>query len=204
MRLAGRNPDGVLLDWGVGAIRRGDLEFGSDLVASGPRDVGRLYLAAAWLFAHRDRARRRRFVDVRDRQAAGDRFDGIVAALACCRRSPLFVDSGPYRAWSSWPKAPGAGSPLLSLYCWAVHEGPRNRPQLLDQQSVATLLHLGWLEHPAVGRFTLARYRRYCELVHRWADQAEVAPELVELWLVRDWRERNTSASRSGDRHPSV
>lgn len=204
VRLAGRDADGKRIGKGVAAIRRGDLRPHSGLIADGPSDIGLLYLAAAWLFSHRDRARARRFFDVGAGRATSHRFWWITTALAACAQSPTLVDSGASRTWSGWPKAPGVGPSLLSLYCWAVHEGAPYRPQLLDQQGVATLLHLGWLANPAVGQFTVARYRRYGELVQRWADQAAVAPELIEMWLVHDWRERDALAMRSGDRHPSI
>ncbi|NLU83624.1 hypothetical protein [Rhodococcus sp. HNM0569] len=58
--------------------------------------------------------------------------------------SPRPVDSGPFREWSGWPKAPGVGPALLSLYCWAT--------------------------------------------------QAHTTAELVEMWLVHDWRTRRAEA----------
>lgn len=66
-------------------------------------------------------------------------------------------------------------------------------PQLLDQQAVASLVHLGWVGEPVAARFTWAHYLRYCGLLGDWATQGDVAVELVEMWLVRRWRERITA-----------
>ena len=58
-----------------------------------------------------------------------------------------------------------------------------------------SLLHLGWPHDPVVARFTRARYTRYCHLLHTWAADAGVAPELIEMWLVARWRERTAPHS---------
>jgi hypothetical protein len=103
---------------------------------------------------------------------------------------------------------------VLSLYCWANHRDTGHdvvgrgaaarglvRPQLLDQQAVASLIHLGWVEDPVAARFTWARYTRYCRLLHAWAAQADVAAELIEMWLVSRWRERIARRSPRSEQH---
>jgi hypothetical protein len=116
-------------------------------------------------------------------------------------------EAAPDRRWSGWPRTPGVGPTVLSLYQWAVHHdtGTAGRsvvgPQLLDQQAVASLIHLGWVEHPAVAQFTWARYTRYCHLLHAWATQGDVAAELIEMWLVARWRDRTTHRSEHADQH---
>jgi 8-oxoguanine DNA glycosylase-like protein len=204
VRLTGRNPDGAPTDRGVAVIARGDLTACA-AGDGGLGDVGVLYAAAAWLSAHRDRDRLRRFLDVRTTSGPGREYDVITAALAACRQ-PHLLSAAPVgrgRRWSGWPHAPGVGPTVLSLYCWATHRGTGHdvvghgaaargvvRPQLLDQQAVASLIHLGWSEDPVAARFTWVRYTRYCRLLHAWAVQAEVAAELIEMWLVARWRER--------------
>jgi hypothetical protein len=85
---------------------------------------------------------------------------------------------------------------VLSLYCWAAQHHSTDRaavrPQLLDQQAVASLIHLGWVHNPVAARFTWADYTRYCALLHTWAAHADVPAELIEMWLVARWRERAT------------
>lgn len=204
MRLTGRDPDGAPTDRGHAVITRGDLTASA---CGGAKigELGVLYAAAAWLSAHRDRDRLRRFLDVRTSSSPGHEFDVITTALAACRQPQLLSAPpiGAGRRWSGWPHAPGVGPTVLSLYCWATHQDISRdtlgqgiaadgvvRPQLLDQQAVASLIHLGWAEDPVVARFTWARYTRYCRLLHAWAAQADVAAELIEMWLVARWRER--------------
>jgi hypothetical protein len=204
VRLTGRDLDGAPTDRGVAVIARGDLTACA-AGDGGLGDVGVLYAAAAWLSAHRDRDRLRRFLDVRTLSSPGHEFDVITAALAACRQPHLLwaPPIGAGRQWSGWPHAPGVGPTVLSLYCWATHRDTGHdvvehgtaargvvRPQLLDQQAVASLIHLGWVEDPVAARFTWARYTRYCHLLHAWAAQADVAAELIEMWLVARWRER--------------
>jgi hypothetical protein len=108
-----------------------------------------------------------------------------------CRSRPLPQPTG-------WPRSPGVGPALLSLYCWAVHDTAAvARPQLLDPHSVATLVYLGWLEEPSVAHFTATRYRRYDTLLHHWANHAQVPAELIEMWLSQHWRDRTHSSSPS-------
>jgi hypothetical protein len=200
VRLTGRDLDGAPTDRGFAMIARSDLASGAE-GGTGLGEVGVLYAAAAWLSAHRDRDRLRRFLDVRTTSGPGREFDAITAALAACRQPQLLSAPpiGAGRRWSGWPHAPGVGPTVLSLYCWAtnrdvVENGTAAhglvRPQLLDQQAVASLIHLGWVEDPVAVRFTWARYTRYCRLLHAWAAQADVAAELIEMWLVARWRER--------------
>jgi hypothetical protein len=206
VRLTGRDPDGMPTDRGVAVISRGDLTACA-AGDGGLGAVGVLYAAAAWLSAHRDRYRLQRFVDVRTASGPDREFDAITAALTACRQQHLLSapPTGAGRRWSGWPHAPGAGPTVLSLYCWAAHHDTARdavgcstaahgavRPQLLDQQAVASLIHLGWVEDPVVARFTWARYARYCRLLHAWAAQTGVAAELIEMWLVAQWRERTT------------
>ncbi|MCV7137497.1 hypothetical protein H7J06_31495 [Mycobacterium hodleri] len=220
VRIVGRDPDGLPTDHGVGYLRRADLT--EDLVGGpdtdtsagpGSADVGVLYRAAAWLSGHADRDRRRCFPDVATPAPPGHEFDAVTTAVAACRHTPWQVipDAAVRRRWSGWPHVPGVGPAVVSLYLWAVDQhgssvtgGARTSagarsvvgPQLLDQQAVSSLVHLGWVGEPVAARFTWAQYLRYSELLSEWADQGEVAVELVEMWLVRRWRER-TAARRS-------
>lgn len=208
VRLAGRDADGAPTHHGVAVIARGDLTTASATGDGALGEVGVLYAAAAWLSAHRDRDRARRFNDVRTPGQSGDAYDAIRTALHACRH-PDVLSAPPIRSgrrrWSGWPHAPGVGPTVLSLCCWATHHRTAGDdtaagrgvvcPQLLDQQAVNSLIHLGWVHDPVVARFTWARYTRYCHLLHTWAIEAGVAPELVEMWLVARWRERTAPHS---------
>lgn len=206
VRLCGRDLDGAPTWTGTAYLRRGDLDT-DELPADGPTALCVLYRAAAWLSAHRDRARLRRFVDVRAASRPGHELDAITTALALCRQPHMIVESQPAPGprWSGWPDTPGVGATLLSLYCWAAHHdttpGAAVRPQLLDQQAVASLIHLGWLGYPSVAQFTWTRYTRYCALLHSWAAQAEVHAELIEMWLVARWRDRTAHQSSCAGEH---
>ncbi len=202
VRIAGRDLDGRQVDSGIAYLCRGDLQRSTcTLELDGWWDLTALYLCAAWLYAHPHRGRVRRFVDVRNWTTPNQPFVVIAEAFAACERSPALIDAGPFREWSGWPKAPGVGPSLLSLYCWATHNGHAERPQLLDQQSVASLIRHGWLENPSVAQFTVARYSRYIDLIHHWARQADTTPELVEMWLTYAWRERTAVADRHRGDH---
>ncbi|WP_176749648.1 hypothetical protein [Mycolicibacterium grossiae] len=149
VRIFGRDADGAPTDAGVGALRRGDLDTDAPPVHR-PTDLGVLYRAAAWLSGHPNRDRLRRFPDVRTPSPPGHDCDAIITALQACRPPHAWPDpaAGSYRRWSGWPRTPGVGPTLLSLYCWATHRtatGDRAvmRPQLLDQQAVASLIQLG-------------------------------------------------------------
>lgn len=207
VRLHGRNHDGARTDHGVATIARADLITAAARGGLGELHV--LYTAAAWLSGHRDRARLRRFLDVRTGSQSGHELDKITAALTVCRQQHL--QSIPHIAsdlqWSGWPRTPGVGPIVLSLYCWAAHhddsaERAAVRPHLLDQQAVASLIHLGWAHNPVVAKFTWKHYTRYCELLHLWSIQAGVAAELIEMWLVARWRER--AAHRASHADPNA
>lgn len=163
----------------------------------------------------------RRFPDVRT-TTPGHELDVITGALAGCRQSPpMSAPQGvPGRRWSGWPHTPGVGPAVLSLYHWAVHHDTTRHdttghgtaaghhgtaghgivgPQLLDQQAVASLIHLGWVGNPVAARFTWVQYTRYCHLLHAWATQGDVTAELIEMWLVTRWRDRTTHRSDHTD-----
>lgn len=194
VRLWGRTIDGAPTDHGAGFLRRSDLQ--GSLPDDGPTDLCVLYRAAAWLSGHPRRSHTRRFPDVRNNRAAGD-FTEISTALQHCRdRHPGDLDPGPYRSWSGWPRTPGVGPAVLSLYCWAVHAGTTDRPQLLDQHSLGTLCHLGWLEIPSIPTFTRNRYLRYNQLLHDWATGTQIPAELIEMWLSHNWEQRTRNAGR--------
>lgn len=217
-RIVGRDTDGAPTDDGVGYLRRADLTSGLDADRLGGRetpDVGMLYRAAAWLAGHPDRDRRCRLPDIRTSAPPDRAFDAVTTALAACRHTPwqAIPDAAPRRRWSGWPHTPGVGPAVVSLYLWAIDQhgwpaavtggmhtstGARSvvGPQLLDQQAVSSLVHLGWVGEPVAARFTWTQYLRYCEQLHAWAMEGDVAVELVEMWLVRRWRER-TAARRS-------
>lgn len=215
-RIVGRDVDGLPTDHGVGYLRRadliGDVDGGVDADSSrdgGSVDLGMLYRAAAWLSGHPGRDRRRCFPDVRTYASSGGERDAVTAALLAYRHTPWqgIPDAASARRWSGWPCVPGVGPSVVSLYLWATHHTSLTTggvpastapnamvgPQLLDQQAVASLVHLGWVGEPVAARFTWAHYLRYCELLGDWATQGDVAVELVEMWLVRRWRERITA-----------
>ncbi|PND54512.1 hypothetical protein CRM90_27600 [Mycobacterium sp. ENV421] len=216
-RIIGREADGAPADHGLCYLRRADLTGDLDTDPSavpGSPDLAVLYRAAAWLSGHPDRDRRRCFPDVRTPASSGGELDAVTAALAACRHTPwqAIPDATSGRRWSGWAHTPGVGPAVVSLYLWVTHHvtptvtGPLLRtstavrpvvgPQLLDQQAVTSLVHLGWVGEPVAARFTWGQYLRYCELLCEWATQCEVAVELVEMWLVRRWRER-TATRRS-------
>lgn len=206
-RVSGRGQDGQQLWKGRAHLRRGDLEPGVHGLQLGEEpEFDRLYMCAAWLAEHPLRGGVRRFVDVAepDVPAVPDdparRFDAIARALVACRSAPALFDVAAYRDWSGWPTAPGVGHALMSLYCWAVHPGGDDRPQLLDNCSAGSLVWHGWLVSSSVSLYSVRKYARYSALLHRWARQADVAPELVEMWLNRQWHVRltATSAHRNG------
>lgn len=202
VQLSGRDPDGLVVDHGIAYLRRADLNT-TTLPARGPADLCVLYRAAAWLTGHPERPHARRFPDITNTprgRGRGSELDVITAALDQLRRThPEVHDPGPYRGRSGWPRTPGVGPTLLSLYAWAVHDTTTTgHPQLLDQHSVATLIYLGWLEDPSVPHFTRTRYRRYNALLHHWATHAHVPAELIEMWLAQHWRDR-TSRTPSRD-----
>ncbi|WP_040775074.1 hypothetical protein [Rhodococcus rhodnii] len=190
VQLRGRDEDGRVVESGQAFVRRDELAPGP----LAPTDLESLYLCAAWLYSHRDRSRARRFVDVRSWRTPDKPFDVITAAFETCRTRPSLLDGGPFREWSGWPKAPGVGRPLLSLFCWATYDAGGERPQLLDQQAVASLIRHGWIGNPVAGNFTVKQYVRYTDLLHDWARRARTTPELVEMWLTRDWRRRVAEA----------
>lgn len=207
VQLSGRDADGLVVDHGTAYLRRDDLNSPTP-AAHGPADLCTLYRAAAWLTGHPHRSHARRFPDTTSTARTAPRgaglgagFGVITTALEQLRRTPLPVcDPGPYRSRSGWPRTPGVGPALLSLYAWAVHDTTTDtqavgRPQLLDHHSVATLVYLGWLEDPSVAHFTRTRYHRYTALLHHWATHAQVPAELIEMWLSQHWRDRTAYAS---------
>lgn len=205
VRIAGHDRDGHQIDTGTAYLSRNDLQREScTLEFDGRRDLTALYLCAAWLYSHPHRGRARRFVDVRTPSTPDQPFRVITEAFAACERSPSLTDAGPFRQWSGWPKAPGVGPSLFSLYCWATHPDNIQRPQLLDQQSVSSLIQHDWLENPSVPQFTVARYTRYTDLLHHWAAQAGTTAELVEMWLTHSWRAQIADADRLRRGHRNI
>ena len=202
VHITGRDADGVVVDSGRVFVRRGDLVPARTAPADTPLDrLTRLYLCAAWLYGHTDRHRVKRFMDVRAVSGRGDRLAALDATLRACEFWNGDAALMPGRGWSGWPTAPRVGHSVLSLYLWAVYPPAAlgHRPQLLDPQAVASAVYHGWTELPSVPGFTMARYARYTELLSRWSEQADTTPELVEKWLVHDWRQRATTGAR--DRH---
>lgn len=197
VRLHGRTSQRVRTDTGIAVLERGELRADArDLAYSGPPELVRLYLCVAWLMGNLGRGRAKRFPDVRDTEPTHPPLAQITRALASFERSPALIDVGPQRQWSGWPVAPGVGATPLSLYAWAVcSDSSLQCPQLVDQQGLASLVHHGWVDNPAIGSLTLSRYVRYCALLARWSYQAGVPSELIELWLARSWRARQQSPS---------
>ncbi|GAA2377299.1 MULTISPECIES: hypothetical protein [Gordonia] len=195
-QVSGRDADGTQVWKGTAYLRRGDLEPGVHGMGLGDEpELDRLYMCAAWLAEHPLRGGVRRFVDVRSGRDAGTPFAAVERALVACRRAPALIDAAAYRDWSGWPVAPGVGHVLMSLYCWAIHSGAPDRPQLLDAASAGSLTWNGWLVASSVSHYSVRRYVRYNSLLHRWAAQAGVAPELVEMWLNRQWHSRLAEAA---------
>ena len=194
VRLWGRTIDATPTDRGAGFLRRSDIN--GSLPDDGQTDLCVLYRAAAWLSGHLRRSHVRRFPNVGTPNRAGE-FAEITTALQHCREQhPANLDPGPYRSWSGWPRTPGIGPAVLSLYCWATHDQTAERPQLLDPHSLATLCHLGWLEIPSIATFTRARYLRYNQLLHDWSTHTQIPAELLEMWLAQNWQDRTRDAGR--------
>ncbi|MGB3708570.1 hypothetical protein [Gordonia sp. (in: high G+C Gram-positive bacteria)] len=199
-RLTGRGPDGQQVREGMAYIRRGDLEPGVPGLPLGDEpELDRLYMCAAWLADHPRRRSVRRFVDINDPSDPGRPFVAIERALVACRSAPALFAAAAYRDWSGWPTAPGVGHALMSLYCWAIHDGDVDRPQLLDADAAGSLTWHGWMVNGSVSGFSVHKYARYSALLHRWAGQASVRPELVEMWLNREWHGRLAKASLRRD-----
>lgn len=189
VRLWARDPDGLPVDTGKAFLRRGDLNVGL-LPDEGPPELCVLYRAASWLMGHPRRARAKRFLDVRTVLGRRMELDTIVRGLRLCKDQHFICGSDVSIDSSPWPATPGVGPAVLSLYCWAVMPNLVRRPQLLDQDSLSTLCHVGWLQTPSLPAFTRVRYIRYCNLLHRWAGEVGVSAELVEMWLADNWQER--------------
>ncbi|ALG84248.1 hypothetical protein [Gordonia phthalatica] len=199
-QISGRTSDGAQVWAGKAFIRRGDLEPDAPGVELKEEpEFSRLYMCAAWLAEHRRRAVPRRFVDVGEPGGGDRRFTAIGQALAVCQGSPGLFDMSAYRDWSGWPAAPGVGHTLMSLYCWALHRGGGERPQLLDNDSAGSLTWHGWMVSSSASQFSVRRYARYNALIHGWAEQAVVPAELVEMWLNREWHMRCTEGSKRRD-----
>lgn len=194
VRISGRDPDGTPITGGRAFLRRGDIP-GGVLPDAGRADLAVLYRAAAWLFGRHEyrqmpiRCHRARFVDVRSPSGgAGDEFTAITNALRVCRQTPLDLhDPG---GAGPWPRIPGVGPVVLSLYLWAACHTGGPRPQLLDQDALSSLCYLGSTQRPVANDATRNRYRHYNRLLYHWADQANTCPELVEMWLTITWRQR--------------
>ncbi|MGU3433933.1 hypothetical protein ACNHUS_13035 [Actinomycetes bacterium M1A6_2h] len=193
VRLHAQSFAGFDIDTGIGYIQRGDLE--SDYTRT---DLTTLYLCAAWLIGNRARTKAKRFANARDLSDEGEDapFERIESALESCRCPPALFDLGPQRRWSGWPKATGFGPVTLSLFAWSAgNDAMIDRPQLVDEQALCELVHLGWVEKPAATGITVRRYLKYCEVLSRWSRQAGVRAELIEMWLVHSWRARQRSPS---------
>jgi hypothetical protein len=199
VRLSGRDLDGAVVTDGRAYICRGDLN-GSIAGGAPDDDLTILFRAAAWLMEHPRRRQRRAFPEVMTpaRNGMGLDLAGIESALRLCRDNHPRFDTfaPPGSSWGGWPNTPGVGTRLLSLFLWAVHAGSTDRPQVLDDYSVASMCHQGWLEIPSIPNFTRKRYLRYCDQLHAWAGEADVSPELVEMWLLQRWLERVEAAAR--------
>lgn len=199
-RLHARTSDGDRAESGIGYVRREDLRAGASTFGGVP-ELSRLYLCVAWLVGNHARRRAQRFPDVRDTEVPTNPLRPIMLALRAFERSPALVDIGPQRDWSGWPHAPGIGPTPMSLYAWAVcSDESLDCPQLVDQQGLGSLVYHGWVQNPAIGALTLARYREYCEVLAGWARQLSVRPELVEHWLAQSWRQRRANPMSFPDR----
>lgn len=183
VRLRGRDLDGAVVAHGKAFLRRGDIADDAWAFADEPvHNLTVLYRAAAWLIGHPDRSYPKRFIDVRE-WGSDSPLRSVHHALDTYQFIPRPSHDG------KWLSMPGVGPQVLSVYLWAAAPIVR-RPQLLDQFGVSMLCHLGWTESPVASGYTPARYGRYCNLLHDWAYEARVTPELVEMWLVTKWNER--------------
>ncbi|MBM7366676.1 8-oxoguanine DNA glycosylase OGG fold protein [Gordonia hydrophobica] len=202
-QVSGRSADGAQVWTGKAFIRRGDLECEVDGVELREEpEFSRLYHCAAWLTGHRLRSVPRRFVDISEPGLDDCRFAAIEQALIACQSPPGLFDAAAYRDWSGWPTAPGVGHALMSMYCWAIHGGRGDRPQLLDNDSAGSLTWHGWLVSASVSQYSVRTYIRYNALIHGWAQEAAVPAELIEMWLNREWNIRCAAASPRRDGLP--
>ncbi|MGW6694945.1 8-oxoguanine DNA glycosylase OGG fold protein [Rhodococcus sp. NPDC054953] len=206
IRLRGRDLDGRVVTGGRATVLRNDLRLGSDLVDADHDGLGLLYLCAAWRSAHPKRRAAKRFPDVSNRFVAPNvhRHTAVTAAIDQLVRDKRLPDYH-HGTSTGWPELPSVGVALTTVFAWAVGvTAGGGRAQLLDQYGVSTLLHLGWLEDPAVSGFTRRRYDRYLELIRHWADVADTSPELVERWLVERWNARIEEARSGAQAEPTL
>jgi hypothetical protein len=198
VQLSGRDLDGATVTAGSAFLRRGDV-VGSLEDEASDDDLAVLFRAAAWLMDHPRRRRRRVFPAVMTPAAGGEglNLSTIQSGLRWCRefhpRTEAVAPRGSSR--TGWPPMPGVGLSLRSLYLWAVHPGA-DRPQLIDEYSLASMCRHGWDEVPSIPRFTRRRYRHYCDRLHAWACEAGVSAELVEMWLFGSWADRAIGSAR--------
>ena len=196
--LSGRDLDGATVTAGRAFLRRGDVVGPLEDEASDD-DLAVLFRAAAWLMEHPRRRHRRVFPEVMTPAAGGEGLDlsTIQSGLRWCRefhpRTEAVAPRG--SSWKGWPPMPGVGQSLRSLYLWAVH-GSADRPQLLDEYSLASMCRHGWEEVPSIPRFTRRRYSHYCDQLHAWSSEARVSAELVEMWLFAYWADRAAGVSQ--------
>lgn len=208
VRIRARDLDGHVVHKGTGFIQRTDLRPDGPLLApadvrASSRRLGLLYLCAAWLREHPLRCAAKRFplvfnaygIPGRSRTTQVDEF------LRHClsgERMPRRISRG------GWPPAPHLGVALRATIMWAAgaHTCAGRRPQLIDQYGVNTLVREGWLGKSTVSGFTVREYDVYVGLVDRWAGEIGTAPELVEMWLVHEWRRRRDDAVRSPEQLP--
>lgn len=205
IRIRGRDLDGRIVDTGRGVVQRNDLRDGTELVDGDRHRLGLLFLCAAWNSAHPGRRARRHLPDVRNplTPEGSDPLAKIETQLREWAVGRKLITTT--ATWSGWPDTPGVGVSLRAVFMWAVGV-TRNglRTQLVDQHGVSTLIHEGWLEEPSVSGFTLRRYDRYLELLHRWATEIRTDPALVEMWLVRRWNARLDEARRGALAEPTL
>lgn len=210
--LVAGGPDGGRVHSGTGFLRRSDLwAAGRRAGGSLEESVVALYMCAAWLSAHPLRSGIRRGVpDFRvPRRERGDRnavsphgYPLVLHEVVHWLESPveamnLLRHGAP--SGSAGRGIPDLGYPLASLFLSSLAMAWSDQPLVpVDAAGIGTLVHAGWTEIESAARLTPRRYERYIEVVSAWAEEAEVDPLVVEMWLVRHWHERRDTLVPSG------
>lgn len=95
------------------------------------------------------------------------------------------------------------GPAFFTKYLYFVGGGVASHPSLiLDARVARTLKVCGWHTLHSGGSWPAFTYRRYCDLLRRWAGEAhegsrDTAPDELELWLFRSNGEPATCAWNS-------
>ena len=190
----GRDADGRPTGVGLAHLQRADLTPTSALIDPADPDRSLVYQCAAWLSGHRVRRPSNPVPRLPHRAAGkpgspGAMVDVFLRACATDHGGLIAGDGG-------WLARPGIGMKLRATVMWAHQARTVGGAQarLVDQFGVNSLIRHGWLGTPVVSAFTPRRYDSYVRAVQDWARQAGTDPDLVEMWLVREWQLRLSRA----------